>query len=326
MKEYSSASTALSELKQQQRRSSGRVGDEDDMLHHHSQLLEDRDFWPSTNGNYQRPCGYGLYRQPGHGLAVGIIIKDPLSTRRPFHPPHFDATYSLSSLFLSPPPPTKLFSSFSPSPELRSQFLRRHCTRGFIQIEGGLKPSFITGLDQFLAYCMSLEDYVGFGKIRSPCSKCKCTKYKTIDEVRVDLLRKGFMRIIKHGGRPRKKIGVPLYLGDAEVGTSTSPVTSTPVIPTSSLSDGGPAMRMIPTPGSRVQSSETPSTRSQRQTPTQTTTEDDEPPPPEPDSMPWPPVDNPLPEEEEEEKDIAMEEELARQDGRVYLRWDGGNR
>ncbi|MED6200162.1 hypothetical protein PIB30_082459, partial [Stylosanthes scabra] len=47
---------------------------------------------------------------------------------------------------------------------------------------------------------------------------------------------------------------------------------------------------------------------------------DDEPPPPEPDSMPWPPVDNPLPEGEE---DIAMEEELARQAGRVYLRWDG---
>ncbi|MED6115512.1 hypothetical protein PIB30_091319 [Stylosanthes scabra] len=64
-------------------------------------------------------------------------------------------------------------------------------------------------------------------------------------------------------------------------------------------------------------------TRSQRQTPTQTTTGDNETPQPEPDPMPWPPVDNPLPEGEEE--DIAMEEELARQAGRVYLRWDGGN-
>ncbi|MED6130138.1 hypothetical protein PIB30_115102, partial [Stylosanthes scabra] len=51
--------------------------------------------------------------------------------------------------------------------------------------------------------------------------------------------------------------------------------------------------------------------------------EDDEPPPPEPDPMPWPPVDNPLPEGEEE--DVALEEELARQASRVYLRWDGGN-
>ncbi|MED6208723.1 hypothetical protein PIB30_047888 [Stylosanthes scabra] len=38
--------------------------------------------------------------------------------------------------------------------------------------------------------------------------------------------------------------------------------------------------------------------------------------------MPWPPVNNPLPDGEEE--DIAMEEEIARQAGRVYLRWDGG--
>ncbi|MED6123707.1 hypothetical protein PIB30_051853 [Stylosanthes scabra] len=32
-----------------------------------------------------------------------------------------------------------------------------------------------------------------FGKVRFPCAKCKCTKFKNIDEVRVDLLRKGFM-------------------------------------------------------------------------------------------------------------------------------------
>ncbi|MED6222428.1 hypothetical protein PIB30_064344 [Stylosanthes scabra] len=51
-------------------------------------------------------------------------------------------------------------------------------------------------------------------------------------------------------------------------------------------------MRMIPTPGSRVQSSETIGSRTQIPTPTQTTTDDDEPPPPEPNPMPWPPVEN----------------------------------
>ncbi|MED6217868.1 hypothetical protein PIB30_021665 [Stylosanthes scabra] len=64
-------------------------------------------------------------------------------------------------------------------------------------------------------------------------------------------------------------------------------------------------MWMIPTPGSRAQSSETAGARTQTSTPTQTNTQtptdDDEPPPPEPDPMPWPPA------------------------GRVYLRWDGGN-
>ncbi|MED6173108.1 hypothetical protein PIB30_056246 [Stylosanthes scabra] len=76
-------------------------------------------------------------------------------------------------------------------------------------------------------------------------------------------------------------IGVPLDLGEAEAETSTPPPTSTPVVPTPSLLEGFPAMRMIPKPGSRVQSSETAS--------------------------------------------APLEEELARQAGRVYLRWDGGN-
>ncbi|MED6165040.1 hypothetical protein PIB30_095901 [Stylosanthes scabra] len=124
-------------------------------------------------------------------------------------------------------------------------------------------------------------------------------------------------------GRPRKRTGIPLDLGDTEAGTSTPPVTSTPIIPTPSLSEGLPAMRMIPTPGSRVQSSETTGTRSQHPTLTQTTTGSEEPPPPEPEPMPWPPVNNPLLKGEEE--DITMEEELARQADRVYLRWDGGN-
>ncbi|MED6153816.1 hypothetical protein PIB30_105768 [Stylosanthes scabra] len=126
-------------------------------------------------------------------------------------------------------------------------------------------------------------------------------------------------------GRPRKMTGVPLDLGEAEAETSAPATTSTPVVLTPSLAEGLPAMRMIPTPGSRVQSSETSGARTQTSTPAETTTEtpteDDEPPPPEPDPMPWPLVDNPLPEGEEE--DVALEEELARQAGRVYLRWDG---
>ncbi|MED6196349.1 hypothetical protein PIB30_046646 [Stylosanthes scabra] len=120
---------------------------------------------------------------------------------------------------------------------------------------------------------------------------------------------------------------VPLDLGEVEAETSTPAPTSIPVVPTPSLAEGLPVMRMIPTPGSRVQSSETSGARAQTTTPAETTTdtptEDDESPPPEPDLMPWPPVDNPLPEGEEE--DVALEEELARQAGRVYLRWDGGN-
>ncbi|MED6113779.1 hypothetical protein PIB30_074030 [Stylosanthes scabra] len=115
-------------------------------------------------------------------------------------------------------------------------------------------------------------------------------------------------------GLPRKMTGVPLDLGEADAETSTPPTTSTPVVPTPSLSEGLPAMRMIPTPGSRVQSSETAGARTQTPTPTQTTThtttEDDESPLPSQIRCLGPPVDNPLPEGEEE--DIALEEELAR--------------
>ncbi|MED6106066.1 hypothetical protein PIB30_001459 [Stylosanthes scabra] len=68
-------------------------------------------------------------------------------------------------------------------------------------------------------------------------------------------------------GQPRKMTDVPLVPVEADVGTLTQPVTSTLVVQTPSLSEGLPAMRMIPTPGSRVQSSDTPATRSQRQTP-----------------------------------------------------------
>ncbi|MED6147858.1 hypothetical protein PIB30_047848 [Stylosanthes scabra] len=73
------------------------------------------------------------------------------------------------------------------------------------------------------------------------------------------------------------------------------------MILTPSLSEGQLAMRKIPTPISWVQSSETPGSH----------------------PMPWPPVDNPLPEGEEE--DIIAEEVLAAKASRAYLRWDGSN-
>ncbi|MED6164943.1 hypothetical protein PIB30_094994 [Stylosanthes scabra] len=87
---------------------------------------------------------------------------------------------------------------------------------------------------------------------------------------------------------------------------------------TSEIQRPGPRPHLSP----RLQSSPHPPFQ-RRPTHTQTTTGSEEPPPPEPEPMPWPPVNNPLSEGEEE--DIDMEEELARQAGRVYLHWDDGN-
>ncbi|MED6157173.1 hypothetical protein PIB30_020840 [Stylosanthes scabra] len=52
-------------------------------------------------------------------------------------------------------------------------------------------------------------------------------------------------------GRPRKSIDILIDLGEAKAGTSTPLETSTLMILTPFLSDGLPAMRKIPTPGSK---------------------------------------------------------------------------
>ncbi|MED6141879.1 hypothetical protein PIB30_107818, partial [Stylosanthes scabra] len=100
-------------------------------------------------------------------------------------------------------------------------------------------------------------------------------------------------------GRPKKRTGIPLNLGEPAAGTSAP--TPVPVVPTPSPAEGGPTIRMIPTPGSSRahSSSDTAGTRSQWQSSARRL--------------------------EGEGEDIALEEELARQAGRIYLRWDGGN-
>ncbi|MED6149896.1 hypothetical protein PIB30_067047 [Stylosanthes scabra] len=136
-------------------------------------------------------------------------------------------------------------------------------------------------------------------------------------------------------GRPKKRMGVPLDLGqDDPPPTQGMATLPPPVIPTPSLSESLLSMRMIPTPGSRVQSSDTSGIRGQTQTTASARTSsgpahdhvddfDAQPPPVEPDPMPFPPVNNLLSEGEEE--DIAAEEAAAALAGRVYLRWDGAN-
>ncbi|MED6136298.1 hypothetical protein PIB30_054735 [Stylosanthes scabra] len=66
-------------------------------------------------------------------------------------------------------------------------------------------------------------------------------------------------------GRPKKRTGIPLDLRELAAGTSAP--TPVLVVPTPSPAEGGPTIRMIPTPeSSRVHSSsDTTGTRSQRQ-------------------------------------------------------------
>ena len=58
---------------------------------------------------------------------------------------------------------------------------------------GGLKPSFLEGLNEFINVCERTDDFIRVGKVRCPCAKCKCTKFKSTDGVKHDLMMNGFV-------------------------------------------------------------------------------------------------------------------------------------
>jgi hypothetical protein len=52
---------------------------------------------------------------------------------------------------------------------------------------------FIAGVNDFITLATSQENYQRDGKLRCPRKKCKCQKFKYVDDVMVDLYEKGFM-------------------------------------------------------------------------------------------------------------------------------------
>ncbi|MED6221255.1 hypothetical protein PIB30_052661 [Stylosanthes scabra] len=86
----------------------------------------------------------------------------------------------------------------------------------------GLKPSFITRLNQFLTYCMSLDDYVGLGKKGFMPKHLDLPPKRTYDLGDRDRGRgtkPGVQEVI--GGQPRKTTSIPLDLGETGAGTLT---------------------------------------------------------------------------------------------------------
>ena len=57
----------------------------------------------------------------------------------------------------------------------------------------GYTEIFLKGLEEFISFACQQPYFLSHGKIRCPCSKCKNQKYLSPDEVKVNLLKKGFV-------------------------------------------------------------------------------------------------------------------------------------
>ena len=58
---------------------------------------------------------------------------------------------------------------------------------------GGLKESFINGVEEFAIKACQQQNYLNESKLRCPCNKCHCTKIFPIKMVKVHLFKNGFM-------------------------------------------------------------------------------------------------------------------------------------
>ncbi|KAJ1415044.1 Transposase-associated domain [Sesbania bispinosa] len=52
---------------------------------------------------------------------------------------------------------------------------------------------FMAGVFEFVEFACSQDSYKREGKLRCPCKKCQCLRYRSVDEVKTHLCMKGFM-------------------------------------------------------------------------------------------------------------------------------------
>jgi len=58
---------------------------------------------------------------------------------------------------------------------------------------GGLKESFVNGVEEFAIKACQQQTYLNENKLRCPCNKCHCTKTFSIEMVKVHLFKNGFI-------------------------------------------------------------------------------------------------------------------------------------
>jgi hypothetical protein len=56
-----------------------------------------------------------------------------------------------------------------------------------------LRLEFVEGVNEFIEFATSQENFQRFSKLRCPCKKCECRRFHNVDDVMVHLYERGFM-------------------------------------------------------------------------------------------------------------------------------------
>ena len=60
---------------------------------------------------------------------------------------------------------------------------------------GGIIAEFYQGIDEFIQFASTHESFIRLeGKLKCPCIKCECLRFKLVNEVKRDICKHGFMK------------------------------------------------------------------------------------------------------------------------------------
>ena len=60
---------------------------------------------------------------------------------------------------------------------------------------GGITVEFYQGIDEFIQFASNQESFIRLkGKLKCPRMKCECLRFKSVNKVKRDLCKHGFMK------------------------------------------------------------------------------------------------------------------------------------
>lgn len=59
----------------------------------------------------------------------------------------------------------------------------------------GITREFYEGVDEFIQFASTQESFIRLGgKLKCSCTKCECLRFKSVDEVKKNICKYGFMK------------------------------------------------------------------------------------------------------------------------------------